>query len=166
MRALVFTRTKRRAESVAKFLKRSKVSAEAIHGDRTQGARERALGDFRSGRTRVLVATDVASRGIDVDAISHVINFEIPDEPGVYIHRVGRTARAGAAGVAYSFCAVAERANLFEIEKLIGHPLEIVEDHPFASHIPYATARARTAAAKPRRARKLQMRGGRRRLHG
>jgi len=138
-RALIFTRTRHRAENVARRLKRENIKAEAIHGDRSQNARQRALDMFRKGRTRVLVATDVASRGIDVDDISHVFNFELPNEAEVYIHRIGRTARAGASGIAYSFCDCEERGQLREIEKLIERSLEIVDEHPFKSSVPYIT---------------------------
>ena len=104
VRALVFTKTKRRANVVTKQLIRKGVGATVIHGNKSQGARVRALEDFRSGRARVLVATDVAARGIDIDGITHVINLDIPIEPEAYVHRIGRTGRAGAEGVALSFC--------------------------------------------------------------
>jgi len=146
-RALVFTRTKHRAENVARRLRRENICAEAIHGDRPQAARQRALDDFREGRTRVLVATDVAARGIDVDGITHVFNFEIPQEAEMYVHRIGRTARAVAAGVAYSFCDVSERSCLHDIEKLVGRPLPVVEDHAFRSEIPYVVAESRPGAS-------------------
>src|SRR5207244_4599111 len=118
-RALVFTRTKHGANRVAQQLARVRISAEAIHGNKAQGARERALANFRSGTTRVLVATDIAARGIDVDGISHVVNFDLPNVAETYVHRIGRTARAGANGVAISLCDAEEAAFLREIEKLI-----------------------------------------------
>jgi ATP-dependent RNA helicase RhlE len=118
-RALVFTSTKRGANRLAEQLVRAGIESEAIHGNKSQGARQRALEAFRRGRSRVLVATDVASRGIDVDGISHVINFELPNVPESYVHRIGRTGRAGASGKAISFCDPAERANLAQIERLI-----------------------------------------------
>jgi ATP-dependent RNA helicase RhlE len=152
-RALVFTRTKHRAENVARLLKRKSIKAEAIHGDRSQNSRQRALDMFRNGRTRVLVATDVASRGIDVDDISHVFNFELPNEAEAYVHRIGRTARAGASGIAYSFCDVEERGQLREIEKLIKKPLVIMEEHPFKSSVPYITQKE-LDATKARSARR------------
>ncbi len=124
-RALVFTRTKHGANRVAEQLDRIGVSAEAIHGNKSQGARLRALGNFRSGRTRVLVATDIAARGIDIDGITHVINYELPNVPETYVHRIGRTARAGAEGMAISFCDASERVFLKDIEKLTHHPLRI-----------------------------------------
>jgi len=133
-RVLVFTRTKRGANRVAEQLDRGGVRAEAIHGNKSQNARQRALDAFKGGRTRVLVATDIAARGIDVDGISHVVNFEIPNEPETYVHRIGRTARAGAAGVALSFCAAEERGALRDIERLIRKSVRVVDDHPFASN--------------------------------
>ncbi len=117
---LVFTRTKRRANDVARQLSASGVRADAIHGNKSQNARQRALQQFRSGRLRVLVATDVAARGLDVDGISHVINYDLPVEPESYVHRIGRTGRAGASGIAISFCEPAERNHLRQIERLIG----------------------------------------------
>jgi ATP-dependent RNA helicase RhlE len=131
-RVLVFTRTKRGANRVAEQLDRNGVRAEAIHGNKSQNARQKALDGFKAGRTRVLVATDIAARGIDVDGITHVINFEIPNEPETYVHRIGRTARAGAAGVALSFCASEERGALRDIERLIRTPVRVVETHPFS----------------------------------
>ncbi|HLQ36320.1 MAG TPA: DEAD/DEAH box helicase [Planctomycetota bacterium] len=118
-RALVFTRTKHGADRVAKHLKHAGIGVEAIHGDKSQGARERALGSFRDGDLHVLVATDIAARGIDVPEISHVINFDLPNVPESYVHRIGRTARAGREGIALSFCDHEEREYLRDIEKLI-----------------------------------------------
>jgi len=117
-RALVFTRTKRGADRVAKFLATYGIEAAAIHGDKTQGQRERALAAFKQGDARILVATDIAARGIDVDAVSHVVNFELPNVPEAYVHRIGRTARAGAEGVAITLCDRSERGLLRDIEKL------------------------------------------------
>jgi ATP-dependent RNA helicase RhlE len=131
-RVLVFTRTKHGANRVAQQLDRSGVASAAIHGNKSQAARQRALTDFKQGRVRVLVATDIAARGVDVDGITHVINFELPDEPESYVHRIGRTARAGASGVALSFCDAEERDNLRAIERLIRVPVRVVGDHPFA----------------------------------
>jgi ATP-dependent RNA helicase RhlE len=118
-RTLVFTRTKRGADRVVRALAKSGLAAEAIHGNKSQNQRERVLGAFRAGRLRTLVATDIAARGIDVDGISHVINYDLPNIPESYVHRIGRTARAGAGGVAISFCDAEERAYLRDIEKLI-----------------------------------------------
>ena len=116
-RALVFTRTKRGADRVAKILDESGIASGAIHGNKSQGHRQRTLGDFKAGRTRVLVATDIAARGIDVDGVTHVVNFELPEVPETYVHRIGRTARAGAEGVAISLCDNGERHLLRAIEK-------------------------------------------------
>jgi len=135
-RALVFTRTKHGANRVVEHLVKGDVRAEAIHGNKSQNARERALGNFKKGTTRVLVATDIAARGIDIDGISHVINYDLPNVPESYVHRIGRTARAGAAGVALSFCEVPEREFLIDIERLIRQHLQRVDEHPFRS--PYA----------------------------
>jgi ATP-dependent RNA helicase RhlE len=118
-RALVFTRTKHGADKVVKMLERASIFAEAIHGNKSQNARTRALQAFKDGRTRVLVATDIAARGIDVDGVSHVINFDLPDVAESYVHRIGRTARAGASGIALSFCDSDERGLLTGIERLI-----------------------------------------------
>ncbi len=132
-RAIVFTRTKHGADRLADQLRRNhRVGAEAIHGNKSQGARQRALEDFRAGRARVLVATDIAARGIDVDGITHVINYELPNDPESYVHRIGRTARAGARGVALSFCEPAERDQLRDIERLTKQRLNVVTDHPYA----------------------------------
>ena len=117
--ALVFTRTKYGADKIAKFLVKSGVPAAAIHGDKSQGARQQALGNFKEGKIRVLVATDIAARGIDIDALAFVINFEIPNVPETYVHRIGRTGRAGAEGTAISFCDSEEKAYVRDIEKLI-----------------------------------------------
>ncbi|MHA1108002.1 MAG: DEAD/DEAH box helicase [Alphaproteobacteria bacterium] len=128
-RVIVFARTKRGADRVAKNLAIDGVSAEAIHGNKSQGARQRALKRFKDGQARVLVATDIASRGIDVDDVSHVINYELPNEPESYVHRIGRTARAGADGAAFSFCDSSERAYLRDIEKLTKGRLPVAEGH-------------------------------------
>ena len=129
-RVIVFARTKHRANRVAEQLSKGGVVAEAIHGNKSQGARQRALQRFRDGQARVLVATDIAARGIDVDSVSHVINYELPNEPENYVHRIGRTARAGAGGAAIAFCDAAERAYLRDIEKLIKRRLTVIGDEP------------------------------------
>ena len=121
--AMVFTRTKHGADRVVKHLTRAGIEAEAIHGNKSQAARQRALGRFRTGTLRVLVATDVASRGIDIDGISHVINFDLPSDCESYVHRIGRTARAGRSGTALSLCSLDERGALRRIERLIGQRL-------------------------------------------
>jgi len=130
-RTLVFTRTKHRADRVMRQLAIEGISADSIHSNKTQGARQRALSGFERGKIKVLVATDIVARGIDVDGISHVINFELPNDPESYVHRIGRTARAGAAGVALSFCDFQEIPMLRAIEKLTKCPLTAVNDHPF-----------------------------------
>ncbi len=130
-RALVFTRTKRGADRVAKHLGAAE-RVEAIHGDRSQSQRERALAGFKRGSTRVLVATDLAARGIDVDGISHVINYELPDDCESYVHRIGRTGRAEASGIALSLCDAGERDQLRRIERLIRTAIPVRSNHPFA----------------------------------
>jgi ATP-dependent RNA helicase RhlE len=130
-RALVFTRTKHGANQVVKKLVKAGIPALAIHGNKSQTARQKALGDFKDGNMRVLVATDVASRGIDVDDISHVIQYDLPEVPETYIHRMGRTGRMGAAGMAIAFCDEAERDCLKDIEKLIRMRIPVVQNHPF-----------------------------------
>jgi len=129
-RVMVFTRTKHHANRVNDHLERAGVSSDAIHGNKSQNARQRALEGFREGRVRVLVATDIAARGIDVDGVSHVINFELPNEPESYVHRIGRTARAGNAGIALSFCDTSERPFLRDIERLTKRPLTPVGEVP------------------------------------
>jgi ATP-dependent RNA helicase RhlE len=129
-RVIVFTRTKHAANRVAETLERAKIPAEAIHGNKSQNARQRALERFRSGRARVLVATDIAARGIDVDGITHVVNYELPNVPETYVHRIGRTARAGAEGVAISLCDGSERAYLRDIERLTKRAIAVVGAQP------------------------------------
>lgn len=129
--ALVFTRTKHGADRVAKELNKAGVQASAIHGDKSQNSRQRSLTDFKAGRIRVLVATDIAARGIDVDNLSHVINYEIPNVPETYVHRIGRTGRGGASGIALSFCEAEERPYVKDIVKLIGQNIPVVNGHPF-----------------------------------
>jgi len=130
--ALVFTRTKHGADKVVKVLRKAGVTSEAIHGNKSQTARQNALKNFKSQTTRVLVATDIAARGIDVDDLTHVINYEIPNIPETYVHRIGRTGRAGAKGTALSFCDKEEKAYLKDIHKLIAKNIPVVNDHPYA----------------------------------
>ena len=132
-RVIVFTRTKHGADKVARHLSKSGIKAEAIHGDKTQNARARALVNFKSDRPPVLVATDVAARGLDIDEVSHVVNYDLPNVPETYVHRIGRTGRAGATGIAVSFCDHDEREHLHEIEKLLKKKTTICEDHPVYS---------------------------------
>ena len=132
-RVLVFTRTKHGADKVVKALAANEIQAEAIHGNKSQNHRQRALSNFKAGSTRVLVATDIAARGIDVDELTHVINYEIPNEPETYVHRIGRTGRAGAFGTAFSFVEEEERAYLQDIQKLISRQIDVEAEHPFVS---------------------------------
>ena len=148
--ALVFTRTKHGADKVVKDLEKSGIKAAAIHGNKSQNARQRALGDFKTGNIRVLIATDIAARGIDVEALSHVIIYELPEVPETYVHRIGRTGRAGASGRAMVFCDQEERPLLRDIQKLIKKEIPVVTDHPY----PMTSAGAeeiKTIAKKPSR---------------
>ncbi len=130
-RVVVFTRTKNGANRLTKHLLTAKIGAEAIHGNKSQNARERALDGFKTGQIRVLVATDIAARGIDVEEVTHVVNFELPNVPETYVHRIGRTGRAGAAGIAISLCDHEERAYLRDIERTIRQQIPVVADHAF-----------------------------------
>ncbi len=129
--ALVFTRTKHGADKVARELARAGIRAEAIHGNKSQNARQSALSNFKNRHTRVLVATDIAARGIDIDELTHVINYDMPNIPETYVHRIGRTGRAGASGIAISFCDTEERSYLKDIQKLIGKAIPVITTHPF-----------------------------------
>jgi ATP-dependent RNA helicase RhlE len=167
-RALVFTRTKHGANRVVERLQKSGLRAAAIHGNKSQGARQRALEDFKSGETPILVATDIAARGIDVEGITHVINFELPNIPESYVHRIGRTARAGASGMALSLCDREEVAYLRDIEKLIGERIVVAQDRiglPDEIVNPPPVGDKRQAASFPRpvEQRRGNSRGGRRR---
>lgn len=128
---LVFTRTKHGADRIAKFLTKNRINAAAIHGDKSQGARQKALSQFKAGTVRVLAATDIAARGIDIEELSCVINFDLPNVPETYVHRIGRTGRAGLGGRAISFSDIEEKAYVEDIEKLIGKKIPVVKDHPF-----------------------------------
>jgi superfamily II DNA/RNA helicase len=146
-RALVFTRTKHGADKVVRSLVRAGIAAEAIHGNKSQGQRERVLAAFRKGEVRTLVATDIAARGIDVDGISHVVNYDLPNVPETYVHRIGRTARAGAEGIAISLCDGEEVAFLRDIEKLIRMSIPLSDRRADPRHSEPATAKH--AAARP-----------------
>ncbi|MEO1017197.1 MAG: DEAD/DEAH box helicase [Pseudomonadota bacterium] len=146
-RAIIFTRTKHGADRVQQHLDRAGLSAAAIHGNKSQGQRERALASFKNGKARILVATDIAARGIDVDNVSHVINFELPNVPEAYVHRIGRTARAGKSGIALSLCDSTERRMLRDIERLIGRALPYT-GQPAAIEV-RRTERPRPNARKP-----------------
>ena len=130
-RILVFTRTKHGADKVVKDLQKIGINAQAIHGNKSQNARQLALNNFKSRETRVLVATDIAARGIDIDELTHVLNFELPNIPESYVHRIGRTGRAGASGIAIAFCDAEEKEYLKDIQKLIGKNIPVVDQHPY-----------------------------------
>jgi ATP-dependent RNA helicase RhlE len=147
-RVLVFSRTKHGANRIAEHLVKAGVDAEAIHGNKSQNARERALAGFKSGRVRALIATDIAARGIDVDGVTHVINFDVPEVPETYVHRIGRTARAGASGMAMTFVDGEEREDWRNILRLIRQEVPVVDGHPFEAGAPARVA----AAPAPNRA--------------
>lgn len=130
--ALIFSRTKHGANRVAEFLNKSGIQAEAIHGNKSQNARQNALNNFKRKQTRVLVATDIAARGIDIDELSHVINYDLPNVPETYVHRIGRTGRAGLTGTAISFCDDEEKDFLKSINKLLAKPIPVATNHPFS----------------------------------
>lgn len=161
-RALVFTRTKHGADRVARHLQRAGIEADAIHGNKSQGARQRTLADFKENRIQVLVATDIAARGIDVEGVSHVLNFELPNEPETYVHRIGRTGRAGASGMAISLCDIEERPYLKAIERLTRQAL-IVDHELSLDPVPIAepdrSPRETTRQERPRRRRDRGERG-------
>jgi ATP-dependent RNA helicase RhlE len=149
--ALVFTRTKHGADKVAGDLRKAGIEAEAIHGNKSQSHRQRVLTNFKSGHLQVLVATDIAARGIDVSELSHVINYEIPNIPETYVHRIGRTGRAGASGKALSFCDREEKIFLRDIQKLIKIEIPLVKDHPFpVTFMPSSTPATSSLLAKKR----------------
>lgn len=156
--ALVFTRTKHGADKVVKFLLKENVKAAAIHGNKSQNARQNALNDFKNGKLQVLVATDIAARGIDIDELANVFNFDLPNIPETYIHRIGRTGRAGNSGIAMSFCDPEELKDLKDIEKLIGKKIPIIEDHPY----PFKGVMKEVA---PEKKKKPQQNQGRRRRY-
>jgi ATP-dependent RNA helicase RhlE len=156
--ALVFTRTKHGADKVVSYLLKHNIKAEVIHSNKSQNARQRALTNFKAQTTRVLVATDIASRGIDVDDLEYVINYEISNIAETYVHRIGRTGRAGAKGTAIAFCDAEEKAYLRDIEKLIIKKIPVVENHPFPlmDHNPVKTSkpqqgRGSSGHSRPRR---------------
>jgi len=145
--SIVFTRTKRKANQIAKMLTENNIRAEAIHGNKSQNARTRTMNNFKTGKIKVLLATEIVARGIDIDNITHVINYELPNEPESYVHRIGRTARAGNSGIAYSFCSADERNYLNEIEKVIKMKIP-VKNHKLHSN---AAQNAKGADAKPKK---------------
>ena len=161
---LVFTRTKHGADKVVKYLQKYEITSEAIHGNKAQTARQRALTNFKNHTTRVLVATDIAARGIDVDDLEYVINYDIPNESETYVHRIGRTGRAGASGTAFSFCDTEEKAFLKDIEKLISQKIPIIEDHkyPLVYEEPVESPYKSTSTKPPRSNTPKRRWGGRR----
>jgi ATP-dependent RNA helicase RhlE len=155
LRTLVFTKTKHGADRVVKDLRMANIKADAIHGNKSQSARQNALANFKSGRLKVLVATDIAARGIDVDNLTHVINFDLPNVPETYVHRIGRTGRAGASGISFSFCDREEIALLKDINKLIEQKIPAVE-HPFEGASNQAAPAVAKPASAPRHRRPMQ----------
>jgi ATP-dependent RNA helicase RhlE len=149
--ALVFTRTKHGADRVAMDLNKVGIFTEAIHGNKSQNARQRALSNFKLQKTRVLVATDIAARGIDIDNLSTVINYEIPNIPETYVHRIGRTGRAGASGNSISFCDFEEKEFLKDIQKLIGKPIPVVENHRYPMTVMHVESKEKSNAPHQRR---------------
>jgi ATP-dependent RNA helicase RhlE len=148
-RVLVFTRTKHGADRVCQKLQRQGIAAAAIHGNKSQNARQRALAEFKAGAVRVLAASDIAARGLDIDDVTHVINFDVPNEPETYVHRIGRTGRAGALGDALSLCAPDERGFLRAIERMVKRPIEVLRDHPFHTEAAPVQAQPARPAARP-----------------
>jgi ATP-dependent RNA helicase RhlE len=162
--ALVFTRTKHGADKVVKDLVRIGVKTEAIHGNKSQNARQRALSNFKDGITRVLIATDIAARGIDVDELTHVINYELPNIPETYVHRIGRTGRAGLSGVAFSFCEQEELPYLKDIQKLIGKSVPVDMEHPY--HIELHLQKISNNAPAPKNNNNRNQSSEKRKFHG
>jgi ATP-dependent RNA helicase RhlE len=142
---LVFTQMKHAADKLAKALSRAGIRTEAIHGNKAQNARQAALENFKNRKTRVLVATDIAARGIDIDELTHVVNFELPNVPETYVHRIGRTGRAGASGIAISFCDWGEKTFLTDIQKLIRKTIPVVKGHVFDNTSMHSVATQATA---------------------
>ncbi len=165
-KTLVFARTKRGADRIAKRLNSAQVPADAIHGNKSQAARTNALARFRSGESRVVIATDLAARGIDVSGITHVINYELPNEPETYVHRIGRTGRAGASGVAVSFCDLDETLYLHDIEKLTSKNIPVVEGHSLHSEKAHAAKREFEAGRTPKGVNPPHKRSGGGRVRG
>lgn len=148
---LVFTRTKHGADKVAKILLRHQITAAAIHGNKSQNARQAALEGFKNGKLRVLVATDIAARGIDIDELTHVINYDLPEVPETYVHRIGRTGRAGNSGIALSFSSTEEKEALRDIQKLIGKLIPVVHEHPFVTNAHQAAPPPQPRPPRPSR---------------
>ena len=146
---LIFTRTKHGANKIVKILDKASIDSDAIHSNKSQGARQRALSNFKSGKTKILIATDIAARGIDIDELSHVINFDLPNIAESYVHRIGRTGRAGASGIALSFCDGEERAYLKDIQKLIDRNIPVIDDQPFVDDGTEVIAKKTAKPKKP-----------------
>ncbi len=150
--ALIFTRTKHGADKITKDLVKAGIKTEAIHGNKSQNARQKALSNFKNGQIKALIATDIAARGIDINELSHVINYELPNVPETYVHRIGRTGRAGFSGIALSFCDEEEMEYLKDIQKLIGREIPVTEDQPYhmraASHLLAQSTKKKGGAAK------------------
>jgi ATP-dependent RNA helicase RhlE len=163
-RILIFSRTKHRADKIAEMLNKNRINADAIHGNKSQNQRTKAMHDFKSGRLRVLVATDIAARGIDVNEISHVINYDLPNEPESYVHRIGRTGRAGAEGKAYSFCAAEERNMLRGIERLTRIKIGAMP-HQYHSETAKTAVGAAAEPASPNRSRAMERRPRQESMH-
>ena len=166
-RVLVFSRTKHGANRIAEHLEKAHIGAEAIHGNKSQNARERALANFKAGRIRVLVATDIAARGIDIDDVTHVVNFDVPEVPETYVHRIGRTARAGASGMALTFVDAEERPDWKNIVKLTKQDIPVVDGHPYQSRVPMSAAPVSPAPQRAQQSsgRARQRGGNNRRRH-
>ena len=164
-RAIVFTRTKRGADKVSRWLDKAGLPSKAIHGNKSQNQRNRALDAFREGTSQILVATDIAARGIDIDGVSHVINFELPNVPEAYVHRIGRTARAGASGIAVSLCDPSEKSLLRDIERLIGRSLDAENVEPIADDAGKAELRKRQPGTRTKAVQQPKNNGRARRAH-
>ena len=157
--ALVFSRTKHGANKIQKLLDTAGVKAKAIHGNKSQGARQEALSEFKTGEIKVLVATDIAARGIDINQLSHVINYDVPNTPETYVHRIGRTGRAGCTGIAISLCDFDEKAYLNDIQKLIKKDVAVVDNHPYPMQI-FEHVEPKTMPRQPRKARRSETESG------
>lgn len=157
--ALLFSRTKHGADRIKKTLNKAGITAGVIHGDKSQRERQKALADFKSDKTRILVATDIAARGIDISHLSHVVNYDLPNEPETYVHRIGRTGRAGLSGIAISFCDFNEKAYLKDIQKLIGKEIPVIEDHAFPMQI-FEPAQPQARPGRPKQHNKAVKTGG------
>lgn len=147
---LVFSRTKHGADRLVRFLDKNRITAEAIHGNKSQNARQNALNGFKSGRLKVLIATDIAARGIDVEDLKYVINFDLPNEPETYVHRIGRTGRAGTSGKAISFCDIEERPYLQDINNLINQAIPVLNDHPYPVRDEFVAVPLPKGASQPK----------------